>query len=90
GIKPAPITGTGTPRMVLKNKDGVSVATSVTIETVRVFDLSGKLVLKVEEGFSNMTSLKNLQNGLYLYTVDVTLPDGSTDKSPVMKFIVRK
>jgi len=84
GVLPAPVDGSKKPFLELANKNGIDVASYVTINSMKVFDLTGAKVIEVEDGFDDLSALEELENGLYLYTVE--LEDGS---SPVMKFVVK-
>ncbi|MCF7890011.1 hypothetical protein K9M78_02210 [Candidatus Bipolaricaulota bacterium] len=92
GILPAPVGKEDgeTPFLELANEDGDSVHSYVTINVLRVFDLGGRKILEVEENFDDLSELENLENGLYLYTVDYEVSgESGTQKSPVMRFLVR-
>jgi len=88
GILPAPVDGTETPFLELANESGNSVHSYVTVNVVKVFDLSGRKVAEIED-INNMSALEDLNNGLYLYTVDYEA-QGESEQSPVMKFLVKK
>ncbi|MFP4202238.1 MAG: hypothetical protein ACLFSX_04740, partial [Candidatus Acetothermia bacterium] len=93
GILPAPVDGDETPFLELANEDGDSVHTYVTDITLRVFDLSGKQLAEIESGWDDLSELENMENGLYLYTVEYevdTEDETQSKKSPVMKFVVKK
>ena len=66
------------------------MVSAVSIENLKVYDLSGSRILLIEDGFDELEDLESLQNGLYLYTVTVTLSDDSEEQSPVMKFLVKQ
>lgn len=87
GIMPAPVDGSETPYVELKNSDGASVNSAVSSITLKVFDLSGRKIVTLES-LENLEELNNLQNGLYLYTV--TVDTDQTYESPVMKFVVKR
>lgn len=90
GILPAPINGSDDPFLVLANTDGDSVEGYVTVNAVRVYDRTGKMLMEItSDFFTSMTQLENLNEDLYLYTVQYTL-DGTEKSSPPMKFVVDK
>ncbi|MBS3792430.1 hypothetical protein KGY77_07305, partial [Candidatus Bipolaricaulota bacterium] len=91
GILPAPINkgNDETPFLELANEDGDSVHSYVDVNTVRVFDMGGRKVLEITDGFNDMAELEDLENGLYLYTVDYEVSGEDDGQSPVMKFLVR-
>ncbi|MFW6071800.1 MAG: hypothetical protein ACOC86_05380, partial [Candidatus Bipolaricaulota bacterium] len=95
GILPAPINrgNDETPFLELANEDGDSVHGYVDVDAVRVFDMGGRKVLELTDGdtdnFNDMSQLEDLENGIYLYTVDYEVSDEGESKSPVMKFLVR-
>lgn len=86
GVLPAPVDGSETPFLELANKDGNDVASYVTINSMKVFDLTGAKVLEVKDGFDDLSALENLENGLYLYIVEL---EESSSSSSVMKLVVK-
>ncbi|MFP4507951.1 MAG: CARDB domain-containing protein [Candidatus Acetothermia bacterium] len=89
GIMPAPIDGETTPALEVRDSDGDPIPGEVIDPvTIKVFDVSGKK-LETFESVSELNALENLQNGLYLYVVDITI-DEDDYQSAVKKFVVKK
>ena len=94
GILPPPVGGDSTPYLEITDDGGNVRDGSGDVEqaTIRVYDLSGKRLLNLENlnSVDDLSSINDLQNGLYLYTVELENPAGETKQSPVMKFVVKK
>ncbi len=90
GIMPAPVDGSSTPKLEITNEEGNSIKDADVSEvTINVFDLSGKKLLTFEGSITGLSAINDLENGLYLYSAQLTTDDGDF-QSPVKKFVVKK